>query len=298
MKEIDEIINLLTDNSSDLETSLLKTTALLYKLKKKELAKWVEYEINGYPENINIPDYRKMKVQPYGTISMRHQDTLLPTKHIKDQEVLKYFTERHTLISIKEVTRLSIEGGMHPIQPEYYHFLAKGYRENVYITDVYLKAVPGGFDHILANVRNRLLTFLLELKDLFPNDNNTTDSTANQQIEQKFEEIIGFKEIINFGSITVNTGDNNKIEIKNIVKKGDIESLEQALRKVQLPDADIQELKKAIIEDEQSGEDITEEFGSKVMAWTGKIMQKSISGAGSIAAGEMIVEALKIYFGI
>jgi AbiTii len=48
----DEIISLLSEEKSSLSEALLKTKVFLYQIGKKELAEWVNHELNGYPEDI------------------------------------------------------------------------------------------------------------------------------------------------------------------------------------------------------------------------------------------------------
>jgi AbiTii len=57
---LDEIITLLSDENSSLTAALLKTKVLLHQIGKRELADWVNNELNGYPDEATIPGYRKL----------------------------------------------------------------------------------------------------------------------------------------------------------------------------------------------------------------------------------------------
>jgi AbiTii len=46
----DDIISLLSDEKSSLSEALLKTKVFLYQIGKKELAEWVNHELNSYPD--------------------------------------------------------------------------------------------------------------------------------------------------------------------------------------------------------------------------------------------------------
>jgi hypothetical protein len=57
---LDEIIHLLSDEQSSLTAALLKTKILLHQIGKKELADWLNNELNGYPDEATVPEYRKL----------------------------------------------------------------------------------------------------------------------------------------------------------------------------------------------------------------------------------------------
>ena len=52
---LDEIIGLLGDEKASLTEALLKTKILMRQIGKKELAEWVNNELNGYPDNSELP---------------------------------------------------------------------------------------------------------------------------------------------------------------------------------------------------------------------------------------------------
>lgn len=62
---LDEIIALLGDQNARLSDALLKTKILLHQIGKKELAEWVNHELNGYP-----PPCHSDLSQPHVTASL------------------------------------------------------------------------------------------------------------------------------------------------------------------------------------------------------------------------------------
>ena len=58
MKLLDEIIDLLADENGSLNAALLKTKVLMHTIGHAELAEWVNDELNGYPKDKPVPDYR------------------------------------------------------------------------------------------------------------------------------------------------------------------------------------------------------------------------------------------------
>lgn len=55
---LDEIIGLLNSEQGSLTDALLKTKVLLHQIAKKELAGWVNNELNGYADGTDLPPYR------------------------------------------------------------------------------------------------------------------------------------------------------------------------------------------------------------------------------------------------
>jgi hypothetical protein len=91
--------------------------------------------------------------------------------------------------------------------------------------------------------------------------------------------------------------DHNHTKISNVVKKGDFESLAAWLKKGKVEEADIVELKQAISTDNELGQG---EYGERVKAWMRKMTGKAIDGSWNIgigAAGTLLAEGLKAFFG-
>ena len=62
-----QIIKDLANGKVDTQTALKRTKVLLQDLENDDLLDWVNYEIEGYPDDVEIPDYRAIGGQLYGT---------------------------------------------------------------------------------------------------------------------------------------------------------------------------------------------------------------------------------------
>ncbi|EFP5476355.1 hypothetical protein IAQ02_004569, partial [Salmonella enterica subsp. enterica serovar Derby] len=58
MNQLQEIIQILSTGDEGTTNALIKTKILLFSIGKKELAAWVNHEINGYPDSVSLPNYR------------------------------------------------------------------------------------------------------------------------------------------------------------------------------------------------------------------------------------------------
>ena len=60
MSLLREIQDAAVDGTSDLESLLRKCRVLATRLKHDELKNWVTWELDGYPAEVPLPDYRKL----------------------------------------------------------------------------------------------------------------------------------------------------------------------------------------------------------------------------------------------
>lgn len=54
------------DGTSDLETLLRKCRVLASRLQNNEFKQWVQSELDGYRDEIEVPEYRHIQSQAYG----------------------------------------------------------------------------------------------------------------------------------------------------------------------------------------------------------------------------------------
>lgn len=103
--------------------------------------------------------------------------------------------------------------------------------------------------------------------------------------------------------MNVAVGDKNTVTqtVTHGVTKGDFSSLASELKKANVPETDIQELKAAVDEDEASGVEIPKNFGPKVRSWYGSMLSKAGTAAWdfSLQAGAgVLAAAISKYYGI
>ena len=102
-----EIVNLLTDNTVSVSTSLLKIKVLASRLNNKSLLAWIENELTGYQKKIDLPEYRKYSCRVvgsfiYGNIKYTNQELAindLPNSIRKRLETIEFYDGISTLES-------------------------------------------------------------------------------------------------------------------------------------------------------------------------------------------------------
>lgn len=130
--------------------------------------------------------------------------------------------------------------------------------------------------------------------ELLPNQKSDTPTLSKLPVEGVVQN--SNTTIIYGNAYQVATGVNVHQEITP-VKQGDIQSLLNALRELNLEDEDLSELQTAVASEPMAEED---GFGSRVNGWIGKMASKAASGAfkfGTDQTTKAILQALNGYYG-
>ncbi len=287
------------DTRQSVSNVLRKCKILAARLGNNEFNAWVEHELNGYKSE-DLPEYRIINVKSYG-----HFDGFggsgLRNAVIPPSTIPKKYRE--------SVTR---EYLMDPIS--YYEELMSTKNDDVnfqaqwnadliaYVGDkIYhgmncmsaWKMIPrGSIRGLLDTVRNRILSFVIDIEMKAPNAGEAPFDgrpIADETVKQSFNTIIVHGNVTNLAS----SGDQFII---NIVPN-DFDSLKQYLSSLGIGDSDLNELQEAINEDAFLGRQT--KFGNKVGIWMVKMMSKAADGTWKIAvsaAGTLLAKALSAYF--
>ncbi|KVX08482.1 hypothetical protein WL01_26695 [Burkholderia ubonensis] len=301
MQLLKDIVTLLSDKDGSLTDALLKTKVLLHGIGHKELADWVNDELNGYGDDKAVPAYRIVGTRLLGNvqaIGWRMDKYGLPTAHLPE-DVRKNLLEAQLRQSVgvleqfvaKPDTRLSS-----PIPPEFNGLLGKPF-ENAWVTSAWTQIEATQILSVLIEIRSRLLDFALNLQDQLGDV-----AEDNMKEAAKGIDAVGMFASAVFGdNATVVIGSNNETTITNTVTKGDFTALAKTFKDTGVSETDVDELKAAVDDDNPGTVTETKQFGPKVKAWMAKMSQKAIDGAWSIgigAGGKLLADALGSYYGI
>jgi hypothetical protein len=296
MKLLNDIIDLLSDESGSLTAALLKTKVLLHALGHAELAEWVNDELSGYPQDKPVPPYRIFGGRVTGNIQnmvMIQSNLNLPTMHLPKE--LRGRLENHELrqaMSVLEEMSQSKASFEMPLPPEIGAQIDKG-MSGYWVQKCWVEMQPLQIKNGITQVRSRLLDFALNLRDTI----GGVDEREVKELAQMNDVRAMFQGTIFGDNAVVVIGDHNQTKISNVVKKGDFESLAAFFRMGKVEEVDIAELKDAIAADEEPKQG---QYGERVRTWLMKMTSKAIDGSWSIgigAAGTLLAEGLKAFFG-
>lgn len=301
MQLIDEIIDLLSSASPNVENALFKTQVLAHRLGEGELSQWVEFELKGYPKDAELPSYRIIPITVMGNASngaYRVSEQPLPLMHL-DKSLREKLDENHLTQSIAVIEgwcsdekHLSIV-----IAPEFYPLLNKGLGNGYQIERAWGKTSMGAMVQVVTEVRARLLEFALKLSDRLPPEAKREDM---KQISKEAHVGDLFHNSVFGDNTTIVVGSGSIQNVRNSVAKNDVESLANILRQHEVSEPDIAALREAIEQDSTSTEVAEQSLGPRVRAWIGGMVAKAGSTGWKVsigAAGDLLAKAIAAYYG-
>lgn len=295
---------------SSILSVMLQAKLIASKLELEEFSTWIEYEISGYPDKLNVPGYRKIAapmkcqlnngaIQDFDfervfSVNSRSEDE---RKIISKLKIL-YLTD-----SLSEVMRLSEKD-------DYINFAVP-----VGINELLRSSSSGRLDgqqfeifwvcpsvkmhQIISNVRMGILNWSLELEKVgilgdgifFSHEDKITAplTVNNTNI---------FNGSVNNSGV-IGAGGSGAISQRNSSKIRNFEELSRDLKGLGVKLNEINMLKK-IICDSQPPES-TSNFDPKIGSWIGRVLGLGYSGKLKVSgadASALIVRAISSYYGI
>lgn len=299
MKLLDEIIELLSDKNGSLTDALLKTKVLMHRIGHKELAEWVNDELNGYPKDKPVPTYRIVHGRVVGHIQnmrMIYGSQPLPTGHLPE-DMRKYLHEHEMRESINVLEQFTTDPDKHltmALGPEFYGPLSEAL-EGAWVQKAWVQMAPTQIMHGLTEIRSRLLDFVLNLQEKI----GDAEDSEVREVAKNIDAPAMFQHTVIGDNATIVIGNQNVTTVKNMVKKGDFASLAAALKSNGVADTDIAALQVAIDRDKALVDKEKKQLGPSVKAWMSKMMEKVIDSSWQIelgVAGGLLTEALKTYY--
>jgi len=223
-----QIIKDLANGNTDTQTALKRTKVLLQDLENDDLLAWVNYEIEGYPNNVEIPDYRVIEGQLYGSYfkgsmvnHMKYNHVPLPLGNMSDETKEAILTVKITqgieaLKGIIEESERKNGGLMKPIPAEYYPYIAQANNDlGMIIVTASVELNMPKVLNIFPKVESKLLDILLYLEKQFGNLDDL-DIDIKSKNEDELNNIINHIHVLIYNDKSVTLGNDNKIKDSNI----------------------------------------------------------------------------------
>ena len=289
---LSDIIDSLTSESSRVADTLRQAKILAHKIGLPEFRGWIDYELNGYSKDEELPLYRICKAQNLATLVGPGgvvRNKALPTSHLPE-EIRSHVESIHFRQGVGELEAMANEDGLSSVWPaDVVSSFGKTLRViDGEIADVRSPVPKYAVQGVLDNVKNRLLDFALELqKETSPG--TSVDNINPSKARNWFQTII----IGNQNAVNVAERQRTKQE----VGVGDFESLQKHLQSSGVSDADLDVLRSAISSQKKLQQGA---LGSKVNEWIGMMIKKVFDGAWKASpdnAGPMLVDAVSRFLG-
>ncbi|MDQ3803036.1 MAG: hypothetical protein M3416_04175 [Acidobacteriota bacterium] len=305
MHLIQELRNDAIDDKVSLATTLRKAKVLASLLKHDEFKSWIDKELNGYrQDDPNVPDYRISYAESFG--NFRKVGFVGGISELNNYHIPKFAVPKH----LKDyVETLPITQGVRSLESllekqEFQQFrvswsgdavvAASSIYRNFECLTAWRDIGASEIVHILDTIRNRLLSFILELEELYPAISESEDAISHipkEQTNAVFQTIV-------LGNAVVSNDASSHYVVEQNTTINDLSALAGFMRKIGIQGEDIEELERAITEDGAIVE--KGKFGSNVAGWMGKMVKKAAEGTWKVAldiAPKLIINALSKYYG-
>ncbi len=296
---IENLIDLVSDEKINLSQILLKMKILVHGLDDEEINSWIENELNGYPLGSTVPDYRIVPSRVLATFSnfqYRYNNHPIPLAHL-DENARKSLESAKIIQSISALENTAREKSnlTRPLPFEFYGLLGKGLDSSYEISSAQCDISNMHITQIITNIRSRVLTALLNLKSKIGNKS----SIGEQEIANQKSDISQLLNSAVFGdNTTIIVGHQNSQSVSNKNIRGDCDALASALKEAGIEKDEIQNLNQILSND--TPDNSKKEFGPGVNSWIKKMLAKAIDGAWQVkieAAGALLANAIQAYYG-
>ncbi|MEM6741329.1 MAG: hypothetical protein AAF646_14560 [Pseudomonadota bacterium] len=306
MALIHDIQAALLDELASVGGVLLKLRFLAAKLDDNVLEEWVQDETEGYPDDVEVPEYRKAQITYTGSFASFAQqlnNVSIPTYIISKEAGERWvkYEIRDGLPLIEDQTKRVNDKTQFGIDASNLKVLLQ---DKIYsgmgIVDITSRIDTGAFSRVQHAVRAKTLDFTLKLEKQVPAVAEIDVGQAAVSISyEEQQDVKHLTQQVFLGDVTNihNTGDNANVTLS--VTKGDTESLVRALSHEGIPVRDASELAK-IIEHEEP-DDAESPVGPKARSWLLDKLGKGASEAwnlGKPVIQKIITEAAKQYYGL
>ena len=295
MSLLREIENGSTDATVDISTILRKAKILAARLKNQDLADWLERELNGYPDKVDVPDYRMAGGPVYGEFALPFQQ--LGTQQIPASVLppnLRHWAEK---VRLREpiatysalLARSSLKGGLQVPWPTDMARLygSKAY-ENVLCLKAWIALDSSALAGMLDSVRNRLLSFTLAIERENPDAGEAAIGSTPVEPAKVAQY---FQTFIYGGTNNVAAGASNFSQRQeSVVHAGDFQALRRSLESAGAESEEIKEL-----ESELTSVETSEEKQRVADGWLGGTTRKAVAAARAFMV-EVSAKAIAEYF--
>jgi AbiTii len=299
---LEDIQNAAVDAKSDLGTLLRKCKLLASRLGSQSLEDWLIWESNGYPQDVEVPEYRIWSLEVKGHFSgsfgsaLRNAPIPIACLPEKMRKHYKRYECRQSIASIEEILKKSDGGTVEVSTGDLALILGTKVYQDQNCIQAWAEFSTGQLVELVNTVRNRILDFALAVWKEAP-----TAGDSGTEITPKIEA----KRVTQIFNTTVYGGSANLVGTANAsliefdIRAKDFSSLERVLRDNGVPETELVELHTAIESEEKPK--LSQGFGPKVSSWISKMMGKAAEGSWNIglgAAGNLLAQAIAKYYGL
>ncbi len=271
---------------SDLASLLRKCCVLATRLQNAALKRWAMFELNGYTKVKDIPEYRKFSAQSFGDFCGYAGRTLknapIPLLNIpeKFREGVSRFWFCECIAELQSLVAKKNSSAVYQDWPaDLIARFSRSFYQDMNMLSAHKTVSATVVIKILETVRNRILNFVLELENEFP---NAGEKAGDPIVDTaKVDNLVSKLILKDVANVSIGCGQVTQHATVNI-ETGNWALLEGLLKGLKIANEEIVELKE-ILENEKSKKDA--KFGDRLSAWLGNLTAKAAQGVYDISTG-------------
>ncbi len=307
MSLLRDIQTSIIESEQSIAPILLKLRLLAARLGSGPLEEWVKYESEGYPEGVELPDYRRIPVSYRGTFfgpfGSELRNVPIPGYLVEKFAGDKWtdFEIRLNVAAIDDLIGRSPDNGSLQIDASNLILFLQGKIYEGYACNSVVGTVSrAALVEIQHAVRVRVLELTIQLEKSVPvaaevslEKPGKSDMGSAEKVTQIYNQTI-HGDVGNLTSVT-NYGEGANLSVS--IGKDDKDAFVEFLVSKGLPQADMEEFAD-ILSTEESGS-AEEPFGAKAKEWFAENIKKAANGTWkvgvSVATRLLTESALKFY---
>jgi len=287
---------------SDIPTLLRMCKLLAARISHQEFAEWVDCELNGYPNIKELPAYRVVRVDSYGSFigTFSRADKLQIPVSVLPKEIQEQFKNAYMGSSISAYTAL-LSGDKSGSAQEPWPVALAVHNASKLTPDMQCvsawKEIPiGAIVRLMDSVKTRVLGFAIDLEREAPNAGELPIGSQPPLSREKMTQIFNTNITGNVGNIA--NSSSGFSQSSSVVEPGDWQSLQARLLEFGLTAGDTEGLKADLERAPATGSQ--EEKTKTASTWIGRLAGKAAAGAAGVGievAATGVAKAIAVYFG-
>lgn len=301
MSLLDDVQNAAVDSSSDLSSLLRKCKLLAARLGSSPLENWLLWESNGYPKDVDLPEYRLIPIilkgqfsGPFGS-GMNNAPIPYVCLPAACKKLFKEHQCRQSIAVIEDLVRRYKGGSFQVNTGDLAVHLGQDVYQGQNCIHAWGEVGNGSLIEILNAVRNRILDFSLALWKEAPQAGDLNAANSNLISSVRVNQI--FNTTINGGSANLIAASQSELHLHII--QNDFNSLKNALQVHGVSEEDINLLYDAFKKEDKIK--TPGKYGEMVSSWIARMSKKAADGSWQIglsAAGNLLSQAISKYYGL
>ena len=210
--------------------------------------------------------------------------------------MLEELEMRDSIAVLEGLAKHDTKGLQRPLPIEYGALFNKALTGGYKVQQAWCDIGIGRFSQIIAQVRSKLLDFLLELSEKVGTEMSDEDV---KRVAQSPETGSMFSNAIFGDNVTIMVGNQNQQTVRNEIRKGDFSSLAAFLEGHRVDKQDIAQLQEALVTDQASVDVANKHFGPRVRDWLASMLRKAVETSWQVELGiasNLLTNALQAYY--